>query len=99
VISALIELKGKFKRGGYKGIDLAFIENIPFPAESTEKQKGLLREISLKTRKLNSLVVKSPTMAASTMIIDLDKQINDHVLDVFELKGSKFLNLINEVND
>lgn len=98
VISAIIEIKGSYKKGGYKGIDREFIFNIPLPKQTTKNQKEILKNISINTAKLNSITTVKPTAAVLTMISILDKKINELVFEIYEIKDQRFIDLINEVN-
>lgn len=99
LISALIEIKGEYKKGGYKGIDRTFIHNIPLPIIKSAKKKEVLKEISLKTARLNYIYSRKQTFAVIRLKELLEKCIDDLVLQIYDVKESKIINLINELND
>ncbi|MDG1384783.1 MAG: hypothetical protein P8P50_04510, partial [Flavobacteriaceae bacterium] len=99
VISALIELKGSPKSGGYKGIDRTFIHSIPLPILNSERKTQIAQEITTKTEKLNNLYAEVQSIAIKRLVSQLENQIDTLTLELYEIVDSGIINLINELND
>lgn len=98
VISALIELKGKSKRGGWKGIDKTFIDNIPLPLIDSRQKILLLSNISKDTKRLDSIVTNNPKPAVVRMIKMLENSINKDVLELYDIKEEDIVTFIYKNN-
>ncbi len=99
VISALIELRGSPKRGGYKGIDRTFIHSIPLPILSSPEKIQTAQEIASKTERLHNLYTSLQTLPIKRLILQLENQINLLVFELYEITNIKIIQLINELND
>lgn len=99
VISALIELKGSPKSGGYKGIDRTFIHSIPLPILNSERKTQIAQEIATKTERLSNLYEEVQSLAIKRLVSQLENQIDTLTLELYGIVDIGIINLINELND
>lgn len=99
VISALIELKGSPKSGGYKGIDRTFIHSIPIPILNSERKTQIVQEIASKAERLNNFYGENQSLAIKRLISQLENQIDTLTFELYEITDMGIINLINELND
>jgi hypothetical protein len=99
VISALIELKGSPKSGGYKGIDLTFIHSIPLPILNTQRKTQIAEEIASKTERLNNIYAEVQSLAIKRLVSQLENQIDILTFELYEITDADIVKLINELND
>ncbi len=99
VISALIELKGSPKSGGYKGIDRTFIHSIPIPILNSERKTQIAQEIASKAERLNNYYGENQSLAIKRLISQLENQIDTLTFELYEITDIGIINLINELND
>ena len=98
VVSTLIEIKGQSKSGGYKGIDRTFIHSIPLPTITTGTQREIAADISTKAIRLWELHTEQRTTAVNRYINQLDSQINDQVLYLYEITDQGIKDFIPEMS-
>lgn len=98
IISNLINFRGKSKRGGWKGIDKTFIDNIPLPLIDTEEKVLLLSNIAKATKDLNVIYTNNQTPAVSRMIKMLENKINKYVLELYNINDEDMIVFIDKNN-